>query len=775
MHVKFYAQAFLLLWVFSFTSSLNAQNLGEWNVYSSYSTVGGVQSSDNGMIFGTTLGGLVVVSDDQLTTYNTIDGMNRLNPTAIQYDVKSQKLFLGYSDGVIDVFDPETGGFTPITDISRVSEFTTRSINSMTLNENDLYIGTDFGIIVLNTSNNLVSNSYLKIGSFPRGTAIRAIDITSDSIFVATSQGVGRAKLTDNLLDATVWTSDSVTNVVSTQNVTDIVSNFGRTYAIANDSLLTLSSDSWMAANIVNPRNVQFLEKDGNKIYVGYSNSISAINSDGTIKTLYWTNEYSIRSLSFQDNTLYVGTAQQGLIEINIATESESQYLPDGPYLNFMSELVFENGMLIASATTEFPRSDPFNLFRGYYIRRDGIWESYNRNTNEELSDVNFAMAYTTEIGRDHFFIGSWGRGVVIHNKETNEINIYNHSNSGFSGITDNRDYVVISGLDTDSKNNTWATSFLSNVPLNVYVSGEEKWVHFAEEDVPKGGQYYDLFADSYNNLWISLISSNNGSGLLILNPGNDIEDTSDDTYRVLTNELNNGNLPDNYVTAFLEDRNGEVWIGTQRGIARFIFPNGITQSTNPNDYQSQWLINEDTSAISRLLLRDVNVSAMAVNAANEKWIGSANQGLWLINAEGSAIIEHYTTENSDLISNNILSIAIDDETGEVYISTDLGLVSYTATSKVAVQKMDELKVFPNPFVYSKNDKIFIEGLSEVTSMKVLGVDGTVVHELEARGGRTSWNGLDHWGNQLASGVYFVVAYTENGSQKGIGKVVIIR
>lgn len=174
-------------------------------------------------------------------------------------------------------------------------------------------------------------------------------------------------------------------------------------------------------------------------------------------------------------------------------------------------------------------------------------------------------------------------------------------------------------------------------------------------------------------------------------------------------------------------------------------------------------------------MLRDINVSSIAVNSANQKWIGSANQGLWLLNEDGSEILVRYTADNSPLISNNIQDIAINDETGEVFISTDLGLVSLIETASSPVSKMDELKVYPNPFVYSKHDRIIIDDLSSETTIKIVGSDGSVFTSLDSRGGRIHWNGLDANGRELSSGVYFVVAIDESGSEKGIGKVVIIR
>jgi len=68
-----------------------------------------------------------------------------------------------------------------------------------------------------------------------------------------------------------------------------------------------------------------------------------------------------------------------------------------------------------------------------------------------------------------------------------------------------------------------------------------------------------------------------------------------------------------------------------------------------------------------------------------------------------------------------------------------------------------------------------VEGLSESTRIKVLGVDGIVVNELAAQGGRISWDGYDYNGNKLGTGVYFLIAFEESGRETGIGKVVIVK
>lgn len=773
----FRTSVFILILLAFFSSTGNSQDLGSWNVYSSFSTINDISVSDGGDIYNATLGGLFIVSQaNETNTLTTIDGMHRLDPVKSAFDNVNSNLILGYTDGTIDLLDISSQTFSKIEDIARVDQFSSKNINAFEIKGRELFVATDFGLVVFDLDDFFVKSSYLKIGGFERGIQVRDIHTSTDSIYVATQEGVAIASLSDNLLEESSWTTYNTDDGLETSIIEHIAVIENEVYAYSGTSLYELNNGTWSITNEFGTGTLLSLEISEDNILVAtYPDRIVTKTALGVIDVTGINSNRTARSSILLNRILNVGTSVSGLLRIDIEESTEEQFLTDGPYLNFFSNMEYEENVLVSTSTVKFPSFDPFNSIRGYYIFENNSWSSYNIRTSEELGSANFSTAYSLTGSNDHYYIGSWGRGVARHNKETNEIDVSNAENSGFTGINSGQSsFVVISGLDTDSRNNTWAISYDSNKPLNVQTSGSDEWVHLNKEAITLDNLYFNLFIDSNDQKWISLIDFNgNGKGLLVLDTG-EIEDETDDVFRKLTLGSNNGNLPDEFITAIVEDKNGEVWIGTERGLARFIFPEFIARSTNPNEYQAQWLINEDTSATSRFLLRDINVSTIAVNEANEKWIGSVNQGVWILNEDGSRIEQRFTKDNSPLISDNIISITINDETGEVFISTDLGLVSFNDISIKPVNKMDELKVYPNPFSYSQNDQVIVEGLSEATMVKVLGVDGTVVQELSTRGGRVTWNGLDYLGNKLGTGVYFVVALEVDGKEKGIGKVVII-
>lgn len=769
---KFLKAVLFSSFVFAIHPPLHAQSIGDWEIYSSYSTINSVSFDNVDTYYVLTKGGLFVVEDDIIISrFTTIDGMHRLDAIESIYDELNNRLIIAYTDGIIDIFNVENQSFEKIDDIARVNEFTSKMINHFEFQNNELVVATDFGVVVFDRNQLYVTNSYLNIGEFPRGSTVYDVTFYDDSIFVATSQGIASALSSSNLVDANEWNTKKLSES-NNLKVTEVEESNTFLLAISDDSLYSWNNGAWKVLDNQPLNNPSILESYGDEILIGNKNKIQSISENNEITDIFVSDKENITTIKSINSDLLIGTRENGLIEL---TSSSQIFKPSGPYLNFFSEIEYKDGILLASSTSQFPQSDPFNSIRGYYIYNDG-WENYNRNTNTTLDEFSYAMAYTIDITDDDYFIGSWGDGIAIHSRLNNEIRVFDTTNSDFTGISANSSYVVISGVDTDSFNNTWAISFLSDLPLNVYSKESDEWTHFSSLPINNDELYFRLFVDSKNKLWIPLIDvSNNGKGLLIIDTGQDVFDESDDTYRKLTLSVDEGNLPDNNVIAIAEDKNGEIWIGTERGIARFIFPDFIVSTNNPSEYTAQWLINADTSATSRFLLRDINVSSIAVNSANQKWVGSVNQGIWLLNEDGSEIIARFTAENSPLISNNIEDITIDNERGVVYISTDLGLISLVETAKKPVNTLRDLKVYPNPFVYSKHDEVIIDDLSDQTTIKIVGADGSVFNSFQTKGGRHSWDGLDEYGKELSSGVYFVVAIADNGSEKGIGKIVIIR
>ncbi len=770
----------LLSWIVSLTlNSVHAQVIDEWRVYSSFSTVNDIVVTEQGYRFVATQGGLVITDPlGASSTLTTMDGLHRLDIQKIAYHPASKQLFLGYMDGAIDVYQIEYSTIQTLNDLLRVDQYPSKSIHDFVVFKDVLFAATDFGIIEFDIDDLFVRQSYIGLGSLDRGTPVYALDILENEMIAATSGGIVTANLNDNLIISESWTLYTTVDGLPANLVQDVAYFNGDAYAVVQESLYIFDGERWFKEEGINYlQSLDIVHQgDGQDLLLVFNNRIMRRSTYTSTKIYRVDNVRGIRTGTMVSDQLIMGTTDLGLLVFTSPLDWD-QFVPVGPYTNFFAGLEWSNGRLFTASSQNVTGDRIIDRSKGYSFFQDSSWVSYNAQNTELLDQENFKQAFTTAQNSTHFFIGSWGSGVVKHNKTTNAIQVYNAFNSTIRGWeADNPEYTVISGLSADSKDQVWLVSRYGSEPLYVYEPNQDTWLAHAKDNaVSTLDEYVDLFIDSNDYKWISLQSSTgDGTGLLVLDT-NDPINLEDNRGIKLTTSVANGNLPDNKVTAFLEDKNGEVWIGTARGIARFLFPRFIVDSQRSSERQSQWLLNEDTSAVSRYLLRDSNVSAMAVNGANQKWIGSVNQGLWLLNEEGSAILKHYTEDNSPLISNNILSITVNEESGEVFVATDRGLVSFIDIAQSPKTKMGSLKVYPNPFLYNQHERIIIENLSQATRIRVLDAGGNVVHELQASGGRVQWDGYDSSGRRLSSGVYFLVAWDVDEGERGVGKVVILR
>ena len=768
---------FSLLWL-NF-NSVQAQNIDEWRVYSSFSTINDVVVTDQNVRIVATQGGLFITdSVGNSSTLTTLDGLHRLDIQKLVYHSSSKQLFLGYMDGAIDVYNVETTSLQTINDLLRIDQYPSKSIRDLLIYDDVLYVATDFGIVEFNVDDLYVQQSYIGLGNLDRATPVFAIDIYDNQLIAATSGGIVSANLMDNLIISDSWTVYTKADGLPSNLIQDISFFDGTAYAVVEESLYQLDGETWQKEDGINY--LQALDNvhqsQGQDLLLVFNNRIMRRSTYRSTKIYQVDNVRGIRTGTMQSDHLIMGTTDIGLLVFNSPTDWD-QFVPLGPYTNFFTDLEWSNDRLFAASSQNVTGDRIIDRSKGYSFFQDSSWISFNAQNTELLDQENFKQAFTTTQNSTHYFIGSWGSGLVKHNKTTNAIQVYNAFNSTLRGWeADNPEYTVISGLSADSKDQVWLVSRYGSEPLYVYEPNQDTWLAHAKDNaVSTLDEYVGLFIDSKNNKWISLQSSTgDGTGLLVMDT-NDPMNLQDNQGVKLTTSPSNGNLPDNKVTAFLEDKNGEVWIGTARGIARFLFPQFIVDSQRSSERQSQWLLNEDTAAVSRYLLRDINVSSMAVNGANQKWIGSVNQGLWLLNEEGSTIIKRYTEENSPLISNNILSITVNEESGEVFVATDRGLVSFIDIAQSSKAKMGSLKVYPNPFLYEQHERIIIENLSQSTRIRILNSGGEVVHELQANGGRVQWDGYNSNGQKLSSGVYFIVAWDVDEGERGVGKLVIIQ
>lgn len=227
------------------------------------------------------------------------------------------------------------------------------------------------------------------------------------------------------------------------------------------------------------------------------------------------------------------------------------------------------------------------------------------------------------------------------------------------------------------------------------------------------------------------------------------------------------GNLPSTTVKTLALDAQGRMWVGTTAGVAVFDYPPNVFTGRNFDAYIPIYE--------NRKLLSNETVNALAIDGANRKWIGT-NNGLFLFNTEGTALVDYFSPDNAPLPSKQIQSIRIAPTTGEVFIRTPNGMVSYQGTALASGDtQADSLLIYPNPVPPTYEGAITIDRLVAQAWIKITDAAGKLVYQTQANGGRAIWPIQNQYGQKVSSGIYLVLSSNADGTETIIGKIAVVR
>ena len=184
-----------------------------------------------------------------------------------------------------------------------------------------------------------------------------------------------------------------------------------------------------------------------------------------------------------------------------------------------------------------------------------------------------------------------------------------------------------------------------------------------------------------------------------------------------------------------------------------------------------------DGTNLADYLLDGLCVTCMAIDGANRKWFGTTTSGVYLVSEDGTEILEHFTSENSYLPDDNVLSIVCSDDSNIVYFGTSKGTVAYSSDAVPSEDNFNNVYAYPNPVRPDYTGYITITGLMDNSLVKIADSAGNVVYSTTSNGGMVTWDGCNMNGQRVSTGVYFVLASQTDGSNKSgcVTKIMIVR
>ncbi len=210
--------------------------------------------------------------------------------------------------------------------------------------------------------------------------------------------------------------------------------------------------------------------------------------------------------------------------------------------------------------------------------------------------------------------------------------------------------------------------------------------------------------------------------------------------------------------------RDDLLWITTTNGVT--VIPTANDFANNPTQPFTPVFENQ------RLLLQQL-VNTVVIDGGNRKWFGT-NRGLYCFSPETDKLIHFFDTKNSLLLDNQIIDLAV-NPTGELFILSQNGVISYQTAAAEPEESLNNLSLFPNPIRPDFEGVFTVKGLSFDSNIKITSPDGRVVYTGFSNGGIATWDLRTPNGEKAPSGVYFVFILNADFTEKFVGKVAIIR
>lgn len=768
--MKKYVLVFALL--FSLADEMSAQQrpLSTWETFLPWSSAIQVAQSPDRIYCATPYAVFYVEkADGSIGTLTKSTGLSDADVTHMAYNDATSTLVITYANSNIDLLINGNTVYN-LPDIKNAIITGSKNINDITMIGSNAYLATDIGISVLDLTKQEISSNYI-IGSAGQSTIVHSIATDGLTLFAATAEGVKSASLSNpNLQDYTFWTIYDASHGLPSGSASLVGQIGGRFYAVISDTLYVDTTGVFAKVRY-----------DSSWAYKSFS------NTGGNLYAAQWSGEFLCKFIQIMPNgsmtdisiplgahplqvttdgnTNWVASQWNGLSKYNNFNFVE-QIVPDGPSNNGVFRIAAANKKLYMATGGTDPAYDQLNNnFYGPCIYDHAKWKSFPTQyypSGLDLVDVAIDQA------NNKAYYASMQNGLTEVDLTNYSVTQYDKTNSlldSFSGTG----WTRVSAMCIDHNGNLWMSNTGTLQSLTVKTPAGV-WAKFT---VPSEIlRVRKMIADSSGNIWMGGRTGN--GNIIVYQPSQPDVTVPSNTFVNLTTATGSGALPNSDVWSMTSDKEGNVWVGTDVGIGTFYCTGSIFTTTAGEVGCDATRIKVDQGGYIGYLFSTEIVQALAVDGADRKWVGTTN-GVWLISADGVTQLLHFDKSNSPIPNNSISDIAVDQSTGEVWIGTADGLVSYQGDAIRGGATKGQALVYPNPVKSDYTGPIAIKGLVDNAYVKITDIGGILVYQGRANGGQFIWNGQGYSGNKVSTGIYMVYADADDGSQHNVAKIIFIK
>lgn len=765
-----------------------------WKMYSSYGVTTSMAETKAKVYFlsGTTLYAYDK-TNDELTALSNLNILNDVGVTGVFAPMNSNKVAVAYADGNIDIIgDNGTVGNLPDIKDSRQQA---KGIRHIAFNDDAtaMLVGTDFGAVLYDLPKMEVVASVIFDSPVHKTAFAGSIPalLCDDKLYLFAGSG--------SFSDTGTWRSfDKYT-------LSDILGSQGELYAIMGSEDATypvvlsgLTADEPTVKRIGTTGARGLLAGNSRTpVFLLTETGLCEVGADGM------PGRQGLLPQELRNNTV---TALEGLGSLWIGTD------------NGINNVDVESGQPFVTATIQ---AGDLSVNEVFYLRREPSGNIYigNRGNSNVYYNHNTDIVATQALrtpggefrditphglssvdGLTHnnvitdplcmredpddptvFYAGELHKGLyVLSNVDGSELAHYVPANSRLG------DYWGVRVMDVafDPRGYMWLLSERSEVDPKVMVlspEGRAKGNATTKEDWMNIASSVDLTTGRDGRIEVSADGRYiyaMGDKELYIHDTNGTAGYSDDKgYHVSNFSMADGSgyaSFDRFCQILEDPVTHALWVTTTTGVFYIPEPwdvvDGTVKIVKPK------VARNDGTMLADYLLSTQWVYGIAADTAGNKWFVTRDSGIFLTNADGTEILANYNTSNSPLPSNRVLSVVTDGtSSGKVFFGTQYGLMELQSEYSHVPSDYNDVKIYPNPVRPDYFGDVTIEGLLPGSRVKILSSGGNLVAEIESEGSTARWSARGANGRRMPSGVYHVLASSQNESGRPVGKIVIVR
>ena len=301
------------------------------------------------------------------------------------------------------------------------------------------------------------------------------------------------------------------------------------------------------------------------------------------------------------------------------------------------------------------------DIWIGHYPSGVSIFERYNTTFrsyrtfgegNAKITTPSIQGIVEDKLG--NLWLGTDGGGIAIQNERTGSHTTLTHDpNNPNSPTTNNIQQLFIS-----STGNIWYGMW--NGGASKYNIETQTHTRIYEQltlsDSVPNAHVSAIAEDEFGNI---LLGSMDG-GLTIYNP------TTEEIRFNFHNPSDSNSLSNNRIWALLRTRDNKIWIGTHNGLDVFdpktnTYSHYKNKANDPNSLSHNWVV------------------AIFEDSEGLIWVGTHGYGISVLNRETDTFER---ISESDGLANNVIYAFLEDDFGNMWLSSNRGLTRYNKQSK---------------------------------------------------------------------------------------------